>query len=160
MAVEGGESVISSSLIPRVVLPLATVAVLAGCGSSSSSPSGAATQFEIIRSQSSCQEAASTTSVNCSIGVKNRGTSEGVPVVYALYHYSDGGSGDSDASNNGECGASDPIPAGQLGFVYFCHPYKALQYDVTEVAVSLNLSASYYTRVSVASPDDPNWPSG
>lgn len=94
--------------------------------------------------------------MNCSIGVKNRGDTDGFPTVYAGYFYDDGGSS-SDESDNGECRASDPIPAGHLGYIYFCHSYKALEHDVARVAVSLKIDGSYL-YVRVASPDDANWP--
>jgi len=118
-------------------------------------------QWELIVSQSSCDEqleAIPQPSIDCSIGVKNRGTSAGLPTVYAIYFYNDSDKS-YDESDNGQCAKSDPIRPGQLGYVYFCHTYRATQHDLTGAAVSLDLSARKYPYVRVMQPDDPNWPS-
>jgi hypothetical protein len=139
-----------------VVLVLGVV----GCGSSGSSSSLSSPptttaperpKFELIISKSSCQETRSAASVNCSVAVKNLGDSSGLPTVYALYEYNDGGSS-FDESDNGACVGSDAIPAGQLGFVYFCHTYNALQHDVIRTAVSLNENANKMPYVRVVPP--------
>jgi hypothetical protein len=114
-------------------------------------------QWEIIVSQSSCQENPSAASVNCSIAIKNRGDSAGQPIVYADYKYNDLGES-FDQSDNGECIKSDDIPVGELGFIYFCHPYKAVSHDVIRVAVTLNENAKEWPYVRVADPSDVNWP--
>ena len=113
-------------------------------------------RFELIVSQSSCQENPGATSVNCSIGVKNLGDTSGTPTVWADYHYTDGGDS-ADNSDNSECAGSDAIPPGQLGFVYFCHNYDALQHDVARVAVALDLGANRWPYVRVVAPGA-NWP--
>jgi hypothetical protein len=113
-------------------------------------------QFELIVSQSSCQETPSTASVNCSIGVKNRGDMPGLPTVYGSYFYNDGGSS-ADDSGNGACMGSDSIQPGQIGYIYFCHPYNALQHDVLRVAVALKLDAKQFPYVRVAAPGA-DWP--
>jgi hypothetical protein len=151
-------------LVVTAVALVATVSGCAGGSGSSGAPTSAPTpsqkaQFELVVSQSSCQESPSNASVNCSIGVKNRGATAGLPTVYADYFYDDGGES-ADESDNGQCVASDPIPAGELGFVYFCHTYNATQHDVIRVAVSLNESATAYPYVRVAAPGDVNWPNG
>lgn len=108
-------------------------------------------QWELIVSQSSCQENPALAYVNCSIGVRNRGSSIGLPTVYADYRYSD--SGESfDQSDNGRTRSSDPIPPRKLGWVYFSHPYNALQHDVIQVAVSLDPNAQSWPYVKVVSP--------
>lgn len=114
-------------------------------------------QYELIVSQSSCQESPSTAMILCSIGVKNRGDTAGVPTVFASYYYNDSGNS-YDESDNGQCQASDPIPPGQLGWVYFCHPYNGLQHDLLKAAVTLNENANAWPYVRIASQDDLDWP--
>jgi hypothetical protein len=117
------------------------------------------TQWALVVRQSSCQETPSTAYVNCSIGVRNGGDAPGLPTVYASYRYSD--SGESiDESDNGASRTSDPIPAHQLGWVYFSHSYNAQQHDVLQVAVTLDENADRWPYVRVADPTDMNWPNG
>ena len=116
-------------------------------------------QFVLIVSQSSCQGNPSAAYVNCSIGVKNNGSAKGLPTVYADYRYRDNGES-FDHSDNGTRPPSDPIPAHELGFVYFSHPYNAQQHDLVQVAVTLDENAKRWPYVRVASPDDTNWPQG
>jgi len=126
-------------------------------GGSTAPPAAAKAQFELIVSQSSCQETPSQASINCSVGVKNRGDTAGQPTVYATYFYNDSGTS-ADESDNGACRANDAIPPGQLGYVYFCHPYNALQHDMVRAAVTLKIDANSSPYVRVADPGDTNWP--
>ncbi len=123
-------------------------------------PAGTAAKFELIVSQSSCQETPSQASLNCSVGVKNIGGTAGKPVVYAMYQYTDGGQSyeQSDTSSCAITATIPPIEPGQLGYIYFCHTYNALQHDVLRAAVSLDSNAQSYPYVRVASPTDQNWP--
>ena len=129
---------------------------LAGCGGSSSPAPG---RFELVPGRSSCQESAAKATIRCSIGVRNLGTSAGLPTVWAYYFFSDTFSS-FDYSRNGECPGAGPIRPGKLGFVYFCHANDARLHVLTQVAASLDEDATNYHYVRVARPDDPDWPHG
>lgn len=149
-------------IVGAIVALVVLVALIRSGHHSNNTPSAttaaavSAPRFEVVASQSSCQENPAATSVNCSIAVKNLGDDAGTPTVYADYHYTDGGDS-ADNSRNGRCGGTDAIPPGQLGFVYFCHNYNALQHDVARVAVALDLGANRWPYVRVVAPGA-NWP--
>jgi hypothetical protein len=116
--------------------------------------------FVLVVRQSSCQENPSQAYVNCSIGVRNRGGTAGVPNVWVLYRYNDSGeSVDSyqDSVDRGDM-KSDPIPPHTLGYIYFSHPYKATDHDVIQAAASLDENAKSWPYIRVADPGDTSWP--
>jgi len=134
-----------------------------GSGSSSTpsvvtTPAPTTTQWALVVRQSSCQESPSTAYVNCSIGIRNRGSTAGVPTVYAMYRYSDSGTSYDESDQNPTGFKSDPIPPGELGWVYFSHSYNAQQHDVLQVAVTLDNNAKSWPYVRIVDPSDANWP--
>lgn len=117
--------------------------------------------FVLVPRQSSCQESPSRAYVNCSIGVRNKGSAAGVPTVYVFYRYSDSGTtidSSQDAIDRGDSPSSDPIQPHTLGYVYFSHPYKATDHDLIQAAASLDENAKQYPYVRVVDPSDANWP--
>jgi len=118
---------------------------------SASSPAVAAAgpEFTINAAASYCQATPATRTIACSISVRNHTDAADVPTVYALYRYSDGTSS-ADYSTNGDCRASDAIPAHSAGFVFFCHPYNAWEHRLVAAAASLDNNT--YRAVRVGAP--------
>jgi hypothetical protein len=151
------------ALIVLVVITI--LAATTGCGKQGAKHAAprAKAMFVLIVSQSSCQENPGQAYVNCSVGVRNRGSKRGLPNVYVLYRYSDSGHNIDSyqvAVGSGSNSPSDPIPPHRLGYVYFSHHYNANQHDLIRAAASLDLNAKRWPYIRVANPNDANWPSG
>jgi hypothetical protein len=126
-------------------------------------PKPKAAHFVLVVRESSCQESPGQAYINCSIGVRNRGGSPGLPNVWVQYRYDDSGTSlDSyqHAVDSGVSQRSDPIPPHQLGFVYFSHSYNAREHDVIQAAATLDENDSRWPYIRVANPNDVNWPDG
>jgi hypothetical protein len=117
-------------------------------------------KFYLVPRESSCQEQPNNAYIFCSIGVRNIGTATGLPNVYVDFRYSD--SGDTidsyQSSIDNGMAPSDPIPPHLLGWLFFRHPYNALQHDVIQASASLDLNADSWPYVKIVDPSDTGWP--